>query len=49
MFDFDTTPRKMTFFFKIKEVEIIVLQQRNGHQRNEGAEKVWKQRTPRTR
>ena len=49
MFDFEHLASKDPFVFKIKWVEIIVLQQRNGHQRNEGAEYVWNQRTPWTR
>ena len=45
MFDFDTRSPKDPFVFKIKWVEIIILAQRNGHQRKERAEYVWKRLT----
>ena len=49
MFDFEHLASKDPFVFKIKWVEIIILQQRNGHQRNRGVEDVQKQWTARTR
>ena len=45
MFDFEHLASKDPFVFKIKWVEIIVLEQRNGHQRKEGADYVWKRLT----
>ena len=45
MFDFDTKSSKDPFLFKIKWVEIIILAQRNGHQRKERVEYVLKRHT----
>ena len=43
--DFEHLASKDPFLFKIKWVEIIILVQRNGHHRKEGAEYVWKRLT----
>ena len=48
MFDFEHLASKDPFVFKIKWVEIIVLQQRNGDQRNRGVEEDQRKRTART-
>ena len=45
MFDFEHLASKDPFVFKIKWVEIIILEQRNGHQRKERAGYVWKRLT----
>ena len=48
MLDFEHLASEDPFVFKIKWVEIIVLQQRNGDQRNRGVEEDQRKRTART-
>ena len=45
MFDFEHLASKDPFLFKMNWVEIIILEQRIGHQRKERAEYVWKRLT----